>query len=277
MSAALSTCFRRFTIRSESPGKLLMIIVTGGAGMIGSNIVAALNSEGRPDIVVVDDLTDGRKFREPRRPRNCGLSRQGRVPAAAGGRRAGRHRGGLPPGRLLDDDRMERQAHDGRELRLFQTAARGLPGAQNTLSLRLLGFRLRGRLRFSRRARMRAPAQRLRLFQEALRRPCPPRRARQELLAGGGPSLFQRLWARARPTRGRWPPWRSISSTRSGEAKIQNCSAPITGSAPASRAATSSMSGTSPTSISGSGGRAGAAYSTAAPDVPSPSARSRRR
>ncbi|MCC2688198.1 MAG: ADP-glyceromanno-heptose 6-epimerase, partial [Rhizobiaceae bacterium] len=40
-----------------------MIIVTGGAGMIGSNIVAALNEEGRSDIVVVDDLTDGHKIR----------------------------------------------------------------------------------------------------------------------------------------------------------------------------------------------------------------------
>jgi len=40
-----------------------MIIVTGGAGMIGSNIVAALNAGGRSDIVVVDDLTDGHKAR----------------------------------------------------------------------------------------------------------------------------------------------------------------------------------------------------------------------
>ncbi|MCB1972032.1 MAG: ADP-glyceromanno-heptose 6-epimerase [Geminicoccaceae bacterium] len=40
-----------------------MIVVTGGAGMIGSNIVAALNARGRSDILVVDDLTDGTKFR----------------------------------------------------------------------------------------------------------------------------------------------------------------------------------------------------------------------
>lgn len=40
-----------------------MIVVTGGAGMIGSNIVAALNADGRDDILVVDDLTDGTKFR----------------------------------------------------------------------------------------------------------------------------------------------------------------------------------------------------------------------
>ena len=38
-----------------------MIIVTGGAGFIGSNIVQRLNSAGISDIMVVDDLTDGRK------------------------------------------------------------------------------------------------------------------------------------------------------------------------------------------------------------------------
>lgn len=39
-----------------------MIIVTGGAGFIGSNLVHALNARGESDILVVDDLTDGRKF-----------------------------------------------------------------------------------------------------------------------------------------------------------------------------------------------------------------------
>lgn len=39
-----------------------MIIVTGGAGFIGSNIVRGLSAEGAEDIVVVDDMTDGRKF-----------------------------------------------------------------------------------------------------------------------------------------------------------------------------------------------------------------------
>lgn len=39
-----------------------MIIVTGGVGFIGSNIVKTLNEQGRTDIIVVDDLQDGKKF-----------------------------------------------------------------------------------------------------------------------------------------------------------------------------------------------------------------------
>lgn len=40
-----------------------MIIVTGGAGFIGSNIVKALNARGRTDILVVDNLKNGVKFK----------------------------------------------------------------------------------------------------------------------------------------------------------------------------------------------------------------------
>ncbi|MCX8580287.1 ADP-glyceromanno-heptose 6-epimerase [Gilliamella sp. B3482] len=39
-----------------------MIVVTGGAGFIGSNIVRGLNKKGFKDILVVDDLKDGTKF-----------------------------------------------------------------------------------------------------------------------------------------------------------------------------------------------------------------------
>lgn len=39
-----------------------MIIVTGGAGFIGSNLVKTLNEQDRTDVVVIDDLTDGTKF-----------------------------------------------------------------------------------------------------------------------------------------------------------------------------------------------------------------------
>lgn len=40
-----------------------MIIVTGGAGFIGSNIVKGLNDRGRDDILIVDDLTEMVKFK----------------------------------------------------------------------------------------------------------------------------------------------------------------------------------------------------------------------
>lgn len=39
----------------------MKIVVTGAAGMIGSNLVHALNREGHDDVIAVDDLTDGRK------------------------------------------------------------------------------------------------------------------------------------------------------------------------------------------------------------------------
>jgi ADP-L-glycero-D-manno-heptose 6-epimerase len=39
-----------------------MIVVTGGAGFIGSQLVTGLNKMGREDILVVDNLTEGKKF-----------------------------------------------------------------------------------------------------------------------------------------------------------------------------------------------------------------------
>lgn len=43
-----------------------MIIVTGGAGFIGSNIVKELNRRGRSDILIVDDLKDGMNYKNLR-------------------------------------------------------------------------------------------------------------------------------------------------------------------------------------------------------------------
>jgi len=41
----------------------MKIVVTGAAGMIGSNIVHGLNALGHDDVIAVDDLTDGPKYR----------------------------------------------------------------------------------------------------------------------------------------------------------------------------------------------------------------------
>jgi ADP-L-glycero-D-manno-heptose 6-epimerase len=41
----------------------MRVIVTGAAGFIGSNLVRGLNARGIDDIIAVDDLTDGDKFR----------------------------------------------------------------------------------------------------------------------------------------------------------------------------------------------------------------------
>ncbi len=41
----------------------MKIVVTGAAGFIGSNLVKGLNARGYDDIIAVDDLTQGDKFR----------------------------------------------------------------------------------------------------------------------------------------------------------------------------------------------------------------------
>ena len=43
-----------------------MLVVTGGAGFIGSALVAALNARGRDDILIVDDLGSGGKWKNLR-------------------------------------------------------------------------------------------------------------------------------------------------------------------------------------------------------------------
>ena len=50
------------TQNSNHNNNQALIIVTGGAGFIGSNIVRALNQRGENNILLVDDLSNGRKF-----------------------------------------------------------------------------------------------------------------------------------------------------------------------------------------------------------------------
>ena len=41
----------------------MRVVVTGAAGFIGSNIIRGLNARGVDDIIAVDDLSEGDKFR----------------------------------------------------------------------------------------------------------------------------------------------------------------------------------------------------------------------
>jgi ADP-L-glycero-D-manno-heptose 6-epimerase len=49
----------------------LKVVVTGAAGMIGSNLVHGLNAIGIDDVIAVDDLTEGAKFRNLLGARVC--------------------------------------------------------------------------------------------------------------------------------------------------------------------------------------------------------------
>jgi ADP-L-glycero-D-manno-heptose 6-epimerase len=64
-----------------------MLLVTGGAGFIGSNIVAALNEAGRTDVVVCDLLGDGGKWRNLAKRQLADIVPPGELAAWLGGRR----------------------------------------------------------------------------------------------------------------------------------------------------------------------------------------------
>src|SRR6195256_1726213 len=64
-----------------------MLLVTGGAGFIGSNVVAALNDAGRADVAVCDWLGHGGKRRNFARGEFSGILPPAELPAWLNGRR----------------------------------------------------------------------------------------------------------------------------------------------------------------------------------------------
>jgi len=64
-----------------------MLLVTGGAGFIGSNVVAALNDAGRADIAVCDLLGDGGKWRNLAKRRLADIVPPAELPAWLSGRK----------------------------------------------------------------------------------------------------------------------------------------------------------------------------------------------
>src|ERR1700753_2287517 len=66
-----------------------MLLVTGGAGFIGSNIVAALNDAGRADVAVCDLLGDTGKWRNLAKRQLADIVPPAELPAWLGDRRLG--------------------------------------------------------------------------------------------------------------------------------------------------------------------------------------------
>ena len=64
-----------------------MLLVTGGAGFIGSNIVAALNDAGRTDVVVCDLLGHDGKWRNLAKRQLADIVPPDELPAWLDGRR----------------------------------------------------------------------------------------------------------------------------------------------------------------------------------------------
>ena len=192
-----------------------MIIVTGGAGMIGSNIVAALNADGHYDILVVDDLTDGHKIANLADLAIADYLDKDEFlrewkPAMLGRIEAVFHQGACSTTTEWNGKFMM----DG-ELRLFEAAAACLPVDACTLSLCLVGLRLRRRHGVSRGAGAERPlnvyAYSKKLFDDYVRRTVLPNRT----FAGRRPALLQCLWTARSPQGRRWRRSPSICSTRS--------------------------------------------------------------
>jgi ADP-L-glycero-D-manno-heptose 6-epimerase len=66
---------------------IFMLLVTGGAGFIGSNVVAALNDAGRADVAVCDVLGHDGKWRNLAKRQLADILPPAELPAWLNGRR----------------------------------------------------------------------------------------------------------------------------------------------------------------------------------------------
>ena len=168
-----------------------MIIVTGAAGFIGSNLVRGLNRRGITDILAVDDLTEGDKFVNLV---DCKIAdymdkddfRRRVLDGSLSHVRAVLHQGACSDtternGRYMLDNNYRVT------LELFEFCQ-----ARDPVHLRVLGGGVRRFVGVCRRSRQRRSAERLRLFQAAVR-PGAAHPHGHAQVPGRGPALLQCL------------------------------------------------------------------------------------
>ena len=126
---------------TEHAGANGMIVVTGAAGFIGSNLVRGLNQSGEDDVVAVDDLSDGDKHRNMASLKLSDYIDKDDLPSALS--RTQEAGGCLPPGGVFVDHGARREVHDGEQLRVLQGPARVLPGSRSAVHLRIKRRRIR--------------------------------------------------------------------------------------------------------------------------------------
>ena len=191
-----------------------------------------------------------RQVPQSRRLRHRRLPRQGRVPVPHRQRRfRRRHRSRVSPGRVLGHDGDRRPVHAAQQLSLLGHAARSLPGQRHSVPVRVERVGVRRRHRVPRGARERGAAQRVRLFEGAVRPatcgaccPSAPRRSPA--------SATSTCTARAKRTRGGWRRSRITSSTSTAPRGACGCSRARAATPTASSGAISSTSTTSSPRIS---------------------------
>ena len=210
-----AAAYRRGRERESS-----LIVVTGAAGFIGSNLVRALNARGRT------------RPAAGRRPHRTGTSSRNLVdcdfadyvdkdgvPGARGvGDAARADRGDPPPGRLLRHHRVERPGHARRQLRDVEDPVHVRRGARHPVHLRLVRRGLRPGPGVPRGPRLRAAAQPVRLVEAALR-PLGAAAPARRCAARSWACATSTCTARARATRATWraSPGSTTCSSRDGD------------------------------------------------------------
>ena len=228
--------------------RMTRVVVTGAAGFIGTNIIKGLNARGIDNIIAVDDLTQGDKFRNLRRPADRRLHRCRRRSTTCSPRALRQGGGRVPRGRLQRHDGAGRQVHDGQQLRACPArCSRPARSAARACSTPRRPRSTAARTPSAKRREFELPLNvygysKL-LFDQRMRREC-GRDFKRTQAPGGGLSLLQRL----RPARAAQgphgqrglPPVQPVPRRRARS----SCSASTAATAPASRRATSSSSTT---------------------------------